>query len=429
MTRPQRLQRASSMLQAIAATMTGDWAAGSRRATEAVSTLGGASATDPLGRFGWNLVAREVALSECWDDARPQLEWVRLQLGPDPERRLAYEGTRALGEVLAGRPVDALRIAAGVWEIAAVNSMTILRAELDIAVALAHRELGDRPRAVTELATLAEARTGPVTHAQALAMLELTQLRLDEGDLEAAEVAFERANEFVRSDFAGAGGLDWLARTGTRVALAAGEPSVARSWSEQVADPFWRAVGFARVQLFDGRRADAAAQLEQVVPRCLRHEVVLELLRARAADEESAAVDHAIRAVERACGAGLVQTVASEGADVLELLEVHAWSAPKEWLDRIRRAAGPPLGGLFVDPSPPGEHLTDREVQVLKMLPSRLTLREIADELFISVNTLKFHLKLVYRKLGVSSRAEAAEVARGMASPGRSQAGPMVARR
>ena len=418
-----------SMLQAIAATMTGDWAAGSRRATEAVSSLGVASATDPLGRFGWNLVAREVALSECWDDAQPQLEWVRLQLGPDPERRLAYEGTRALGEVLAGRPVDALRIAAGVWEIAAVNSMTTLRAELDIAVALAHRELGDRPRAVTELATLAEARNGPVTHAQVLAMLELTQLRLDEGDLEAAEVAFERANEFVRSDFAGAGGLDWLARTGTRVALAAGEPTVARSWSEQVADPFWRAVGFARVQLFDGRHADAAAQLEQVVSRCLRHEVVLGLLRARAADEESAAVEHATRAVERACGAGLVQTVASEGAEVLELLEVHAWSAPKEWLDRIRRAAGPALGGLFVDPSPPGEHLTDREVQVLKMLPSRLTLREIADELFISVNTLKFHLKLVYRKLGVSSRAEAAEVARGMASPGRNQAGPMVARR
>ena len=343
-----------SMLQAIAATTTGDWAAGSRRATEAVSSLGGASAKDPLGRFGWNLVARDVALSECWDDACPQLEWVRHQLGPDPERRLAYEGTRALGEVLAGRPVDALRIAAGVWEIVAVNSMTFLRAELDIALALAHRELGDRPRAVTELATLAEARTGPVTHAQALAMLELTQLRLDEGDLEAAEVAFERANEFVRSDFSGAGGLDWLARTGTRMALAAGEPTVARSWSEQVADPFWRPVGFARVQLFDGRPADAAAQLEQVVPRCLRHEVVLELLRARAADAGVGCRGPCGQGCRACRGAGLVQTVASEGADVLELLEVHAWSAPKEWLDRIRRAACPPLGGSFVRSEPAG---------------------------------------------------------------------------
>ena len=63
------------------------------------------------------------------------------------------------------------------------------------------------------------------------------------------------------------------------------------------------------------------------------------------------------------------------------------------------------------------------------MLPSRLALREIADELFIALNTLKFHLKLVYRKLGVSSRAEAAEVARGLASPGRRPAGPVVSRR
>jgi LuxR family maltose regulon positive regulatory protein len=56
--------------------------------------------------------------------------------------------------------------------------------------------------------------------------------------------------------------------------------------------------------------------------------------------------------------------------------------------------------------------LTDRERDVLRFLPSRLTLREIAAELYVSVNTLKFHLKVIYRKLGVASRAEAAEVAR-----------------
>ena len=48
------------------------------------------------------------------------------------------------------------------------------------------------------------------------------------------------------------------------------------------------------------------------------------------------------------------------------------------------------------------------------MLPSRLTLREIADELFISINTLKFHLKVIYRKLGCTSRAQAAELARSL---------------
>jgi LuxR family maltose regulon positive regulatory protein len=58
------------------------------------------------------------------------------------------------------------------------------------------------------------------------------------------------------------------------------------------------------------------------------------------------------------------------------------------------------------------EPLTNRERDVLRFLPSRLTLGEIADELYISVNTLKFHLKVIYRKLGVKSRAEAAEIAR-----------------
>ena len=51
---------------------------------------------------------------------------------------------------------------------------------------------------------------------------------------------------------------------------------------------------------------------------------------------------------------------------------------------------------------------------MLRFLPSRLTVREIADELYVSVNTLKFHLRVIYRKLGVNSRAEAAEVARTM---------------
>ena len=44
--------------------------------------------------------------------------------------------------------------------------------------------------------------------------------------------------------------------------------------------------------------------------------------------------------------------------------------------------------------------LSEREREVLRFLPSRLTVREIAAELFISVNTLKFHMRAIYRKLG-----------------------------
>jgi len=236
---------------------------------------------------------------------------------------------------------------------------------------------------------------------------------LDQGDLEAADEGFERARDFMGANaFSGPGGLGWLARTGTLVAIAAGQVDVARSWSEQVEDSFWGGVCVARVQLLEGRRAEAAAVLDRVAPRCVRHEVIHNLLRARAADTQQQALIFVRRAVERATRSGLVQTVATEGAGVLDLLEVHAWMASKTWLDRLRTAASPHAGRSSGSPSLPGEPLTDREHEVLRMLPSRLTLREIAGELFISLNTLKFHLRVIYRKLGVGSRAEAAGVAR-----------------
>ena len=53
--------------------------------------------------------------------------------------------------------------------------------------------------------------------------------------------------------------------------------------------------------------------------------------------------------------------------------------------------------------------LTDRERTVLRYLPTRLTNREVAAELYVSLNTLKTHLQSTYRKLGVDSRAAAVE--------------------
>jgi LuxR family maltose regulon positive regulatory protein len=50
---------------------------------------------------------------------------------------------------------------------------------------------------------------------------------------------------------------------------------------------------------------------------------------------------------------------------------------------------------------------SDARHPVLRYLGSRLTVTEIASELYVSVNTLKTHVKSVYRKLGVSSRREA----------------------
>jgi LuxR family transcriptional regulator, transcriptional regulator of spore coat protein len=55
----------------------------------------------------------------------------------------------------------------------------------------------------------------------------------------------------------------------------------------------------------------------------------------------------------------------------------------------------------------PPTPLTDRERVVLARLSEDATLRQIASELFVTRNTVKSQVRSVYRKLGVSSRAEA----------------------
>ncbi|MGH3191195.1 MAG: response regulator transcription factor [Streptosporangiaceae bacterium] len=59
-----------------------------------------------------------------------------------------------------------------------------------------------------------------------------------------------------------------------------------------------------------------------------------------------------------------------------------------------------------------GLALTHGETRVLRYLPTYLSAREIADELFVSVNTVKTHKRHLYQKLGARSRSQAVERAR-----------------
>ena len=58
------------------------------------------------------------------------------------------------------------------------------------------------------------------------------------------------------------------------------------------------------------------------------------------------------------------------------------------------------------------EPMTERELDVLRLLQGSLSLHEIASELYLSGNTVKTHAQSVYRKLGAHSRAEAVATAR-----------------
>lgn len=400
------------ILESFAAVITGGWVASGRLAQQAINDLGEDAWRDPLGRFGFNIVARDIALAERWDDSAEEVRETRLTLGRDPQRRLTFEGTRALGQALAGRPVDALGIAAAARRAATVSNMTVLRTELALAEAIAHRELGDRSRVIPELEGLAQAPAETMLYAKVLANCELAHADVDSGNLDRARLVLASAQELVDSESFGPDGRSWISRIGVRLALTAGELEDARRFADDEPDSFWAAVHAARIYLAESDKPKAAAVLTTAVPRCVRHEVILGLLKARSIDDHDESLKFATVAVEQAAQTGILQTVASEGADMLELIERAAWRVPTEWLERLRRTAG--TSSPRVRPPRLIDPLTERERDVLRFLPSRLTIREIADELFVSVNTLKFHLKVIYRKLGVSSRAEAAELARRM---------------
>jgi ATP/maltotriose-dependent transcriptional regulator MalT len=58
------------------------------------------------------------------------------------------------------------------------------------------------------------------------------------------------------------------------------------------------------------------------------------------------------------------------------------------------------------------EDLSDRELAVLRLLATDLTQREIGEALYVSFNTIKTHVKSIFRKLDVAARADAVSRAR-----------------
>jgi LuxR family maltose regulon positive regulatory protein len=56
---------------------------------------------------------------------------------------------------------------------------------------------------------------------------------------------------------------------------------------------------------------------------------------------------------------------------------------------------------------PAADDLSERELAVLRLMPSQLSLREIGNELYVSFNTVKTHSRNIYAKLRVGGRAEA----------------------
>lgn len=171
----------------------------------------------------------------------------------------------------------------------------------------------------------------------------------------------------------------------------------------------------ARLDLAQGRPADAMRRLADADFATVRDRLGADLLLARATRELGSpdTVVYVERAARPAAEHGFVRTILEEGPDVVRAIRRAAEHLETPDGDRLAVALGaPPSRPRSAHPA---VVLSERERAVLRFLPTRLTNQEIALECFMSVNTVKTHLKSIYSKLDVSSRSDAVARARVLA--------------
>jgi len=176
-------------------------------------------------------------------------------------------------------------------------------------------------------------------------------------------------------------------------------------------------VAKVQVALLEHDASGAAALLADLPPATTRRQrverAVLCALSERANSVEQINV-HLEAALEEGRPEWLIRSIIDQGPRVGELLASFTPNGGQErYVDALIAAdhvVGVPLAAkmpqALVDP------LSARELTVLRYLCSRLTYQEIASALFVSLNTLKSHVKSVYRKLDVASRADAVDAGR-----------------
>ncbi|MGW5240147.1 LuxR C-terminal-related transcriptional regulator [Monashia sp. NPDC004114] len=138
---------------------------------------------------------------------------------------------------------------------------------------------------------------------------------------------------------------------------------------------------------------------------------------ARQANDDVSATTDLAAALLDGVPAGYVRLFLDEGEPMTTLLEQVARSEAPEAQAQARRllaaaaaepsATGPGRDGPGRTAGQGNEELSERELEVLRLLATDLSGPEIARRLFVSVNTLRTHTKHIFTKLGVNTRRAA----------------------
>ncbi|WP_270484688.1 LuxR C-terminal-related transcriptional regulator [Gordonia jacobaea] len=141
------------------------------------------------------------------------------------------------------------------------------------------------------------------------------------------------------------------------------------------------------------------------------------LLSAIAADRlrlDSIALERLGQAIDAAAPIGAIRSFVAHSEEIAGLLARyrHLNAEPSELTRAILVRLKAADAAATNVPATPSDPLTERELAVLRYLPTMFKSAEIAADLYVSVNTVKTHQQSIYRKLGVSTRRAAVDRAR-----------------
>ena len=253
----------------------------------------------------------------------------------------------------------------------------------------------------------------------------LARVKQAQGDAEGADLLIQQIQQIIRtsslSPLNTASGSAWHAQ----LALAQGDLASAVRWVQErqlgVDDKLsppreLEYLTLARVLIAQHRPREVLPLLAQLLHLAEREGrmgnaleiLVLQVLASRACGDEVGAMERLARALSLAEPEGYIRLFVDEGEPMVALLrQAYARGIAPDYVATLLSAAGAPI---LAAPAPVHsllEPLTERELEVLRLLVAGLSNATMAQELVITVGTVKSHINHIYGKLGVQSRSQA----------------------
>jgi LuxR family maltose regulon positive regulatory protein len=334
-------------------------------------------------------------------------------------------GHLALLEVMSGSLQEASRLASSALDLAERRGFRsgLQAAPAHLALALVELERNNVAEAQQALQQgLSAHRTDPEPAQAKILLGTRARLLITQGDLTNARVLLEQARRETTPGTRVPELDRWLRRAESEIDLLSGRSDLVLARYGRMAEDSELASA-DKVYLARAAFATADLRLAEALlarPRPLTLDVIstvetwiLTALVADAQGQDARSVDALASALAMAEHEGVRRPFVNMGGARLDALlarqrglvsENTAFAA--DVLIEMKAA------GKAAEPSSVAGDLSDRELEVMRYLPTMLTAGEIAVDLHVSVNTIKAHMRSIYRKLDASRRREAVVRAR-----------------